>query len=263
MGVQTQINRISSTVSEQRDLIHQIKTELARKVSGGGAELPALMNPGAAVDLAVGKELIDENGNVVTGNVLTIDSSYDSDYGFAIAPTGSLNSIYAVVNLMIIKGIADYGESVLIRNGAPVAITAHKDDVSSVFGLAKIRTGTYTPSADISTTHTLSPGLGVCPNIFVFFIESEEVISGADYPSGLISCVFFGRPVTNGGTTTYYGNYHTCYASTSGGISYGAVNTYGSSNPGTSSIKIPVNSSRKLLAGVTYRWFALDINGMG
>lgn len=41
----------------------------------GGVTLPALTNPGAATDLAEGKELIDQNGNVVTGSVREIISN--------------------------------------------------------------------------------------------------------------------------------------------------------------------------------------------
>lgn len=32
-----------------------------------GTQLPALSNPGTAADLASGKQLIDQNGNVITG----------------------------------------------------------------------------------------------------------------------------------------------------------------------------------------------------
>ena len=40
-----------------------------------GIQLPTLINPGAASDLLVGKELIDQNGNVVTGTIPTKTSS--------------------------------------------------------------------------------------------------------------------------------------------------------------------------------------------
>lgn len=36
----------------------------------GGAQLPTLSNPGKAADLALGKELLDGNGNIVTGTAL-------------------------------------------------------------------------------------------------------------------------------------------------------------------------------------------------
>lgn len=43
--------------------------------SGGEVDLPELSNPGTAADLLEGKELIDENGEVVTGTIQTKTSS--------------------------------------------------------------------------------------------------------------------------------------------------------------------------------------------
>lgn len=71
MSVQTQIDRIAGAVSEQNGLIQQIMTALEGKAGGGGGTvLPTLTNPGTAEDLLEGKELIDADGNVVTGTML-------------------------------------------------------------------------------------------------------------------------------------------------------------------------------------------------
>lgn len=58
-----------TTVQTQADLIDQIKTALEGKAVGG-VELPELDNPGSADDLAMGKQLIGQDGSVVTGNIL-------------------------------------------------------------------------------------------------------------------------------------------------------------------------------------------------
>lgn len=59
-----------ATVDAQALLIQQIKTALEGKTGGGGGTvLPTLTNPGTAADLAAGKQLIDANGNVVTGTM--------------------------------------------------------------------------------------------------------------------------------------------------------------------------------------------------
>lgn len=42
-----------------------------------GIDLPTLSNEGAASDLLSGKELIDDEGNVVTGTIGTYDGSYE------------------------------------------------------------------------------------------------------------------------------------------------------------------------------------------
>lgn len=58
----------------------------------GGKRLPTLTNPGSAADLASGKQLIDQNGEIVTGNLQVVSSVggrpyqpqfknfYDTDY---------------------------------------------------------------------------------------------------------------------------------------------------------------------------------------
>lgn len=60
-------------VATQRDLIDQIATALEGKASG--VELPELSNPGTAADLLSGKELIDGDGNKVTGTIVSKTSS--------------------------------------------------------------------------------------------------------------------------------------------------------------------------------------------
>lgn len=54
-----------------------------------GIQLPTLINPGAASDLLVGKELIDQDGNVVTGTIPTKTSSDLTSSGAAVTvPSG-------------------------------------------------------------------------------------------------------------------------------------------------------------------------------
>lgn len=71
MSIRTEIDRITGVVSDQSTLIQQIKTALEGKAGGGGGgvPLPPLTNPGTAADLVEGKQLIDADGNVVTGTL--------------------------------------------------------------------------------------------------------------------------------------------------------------------------------------------------
>ena len=65
----------NTEVNTQANLMRQILTALnGKSVGEGGLTLPTLTNPGTADDLAKDKELIDENGNIVTGSVTTYDS---------------------------------------------------------------------------------------------------------------------------------------------------------------------------------------------
>lgn len=112
MSVQTQIDRITGKVSEQTnlieqikaglteaeenigrtnneigtqsDIIQQIKTALEDKAAGGGGvELPPLDDDvrATSADMAEGKRLYDENGNVVEGNVETVTGRFNSTLG--------------------------------------------------------------------------------------------------------------------------------------------------------------------------------------
>ena len=72
MGMDAMATNLGEAVNEcdtQADLIAQIKTALEDKAGGGGTVLPTLTNPGTAADLAEGKQLIDADGNVVTGTM--------------------------------------------------------------------------------------------------------------------------------------------------------------------------------------------------
>lgn len=51
-------------------------------ISGGGS-LPALTNPGTASDLLTGKQLIDQNGNIVTGTLVYAGAIVPDDTGYA------------------------------------------------------------------------------------------------------------------------------------------------------------------------------------
>lgn len=79
MSVQTEIDRINGLVNESHEKARAkggtTATPLLANLPGvidsipQGAELPELTNPAQAYDLAYGKELIDADGNVVTGTL--------------------------------------------------------------------------------------------------------------------------------------------------------------------------------------------------
>ena len=65
---------IQNELTQQDDLIAQIQVALEGKTAGG-MELPMLESPGTASDLAQGKELIDANGNKITGLIPTREAN--------------------------------------------------------------------------------------------------------------------------------------------------------------------------------------------
>ena len=69
MGLDSMASHVgdaNTKISSQAELIAQITAALEGKAAGG-IELPTLSNEGSAVDLVSGKQLIDGEGNVVTG----------------------------------------------------------------------------------------------------------------------------------------------------------------------------------------------------
>ena len=59
------------SLSGNTQLLTQLGTILANKAAGGGTDLPTLQNPGDADKLLAGYELIGQNGQVVTGTILS------------------------------------------------------------------------------------------------------------------------------------------------------------------------------------------------
>ena len=81
----------------------------------GGTSLPNLNNPGTAADLAQNKQLIDGNGNIVTGTIATINSNEDEIY---YQPDG--NEAWKNGNYMGVSYTLT--EDTLFRNDATISI---------------------------------------------------------------------------------------------------------------------------------------------
>lgn len=84
------------------------------KVNLGGVELPELTNPATAEDIVSGKEVIDANGNKVTGEVKEVTEFTTEGFEcIGWEPTGG--------DIPLIVGISQ--GDVLLRSNAPVAMT--------------------------------------------------------------------------------------------------------------------------------------------
>ena len=104
MGLDAMAANLGTAVSEndqQAVLIQQIKAALEGKMA---VTFPYLSNPGAAGDLLDGKQLIDGNGNVVTGTLVPAS-------GFVIK-TGTTTSNSINTGLSDIEQFFIYKESV-------------------------------------------------------------------------------------------------------------------------------------------------------
>lgn len=66
---------IDDELTEQDSLISQIANALKNKAAGSLISLPELANPAAPTDMVAGKELYDDEGNLVTGTLHEVGSS--------------------------------------------------------------------------------------------------------------------------------------------------------------------------------------------
>lgn len=109
----------------------------------GGVDLPELTNEGTAVDLAIGKQLIDSEGNVVTGTILHQNRT------FAVAPVQDDDTYISS------KYAANY-EKRIIGDGAYLKIRnrlSHFGDVSA----DEVMSGkTFTSTEGLKKTGTFS-----------------------------------------------------------------------------------------------------------
>ena len=107
-GAEEYIGMTNDEVDTQTGLIQQIKTALADKAAGG-VELPTLDNPGGAADLRMGKQLIDQEGNIVTGTALMPGGGGGSDYpDGAFAPVSHFTDGKQYALVAVINGVRRY-----------------------------------------------------------------------------------------------------------------------------------------------------------
>lgn len=204
------VSKTTAEVDTQADLIDQIKTALEGKAGGGGIVLPTLSNPGSAGDLAEGMQLIDANGNVVTGNLPVVDDKMD---------IGVLTGVWVDVTDPKSEEWVDYfpatfnaDRDVIIREHTSFSVYAPKsgygdarpEDVAqgkiftSAYGLrepgtavmggggAEVKTATARPTAN-STTITFTGLTGmpkmfsICPTGNVTFNTSNRFIVNVMY----------------------------------------------------------------------------------
>lgn len=149
MNLDAMASNLDDAVNEcdtQADLIAQIKTALDGKAGGGGTVLPTLTNPGTAIDLAEGKQLIDENGQIVVGTVKTVQGSYFAEYS-EIMENDEYISPYLIVD-----------QHTLLRDGVPFYIDVPKSVYGNATAADVAQGKTFTSENGLRITGTATSG---------------------------------------------------------------------------------------------------------
>lgn len=231
----------------QYDLIQQIKTALDGK-AGGGKVLPTLTNPGTTIDLAEGKQLIDENGSVVNGAVPVITSSMAVECFDVMDYEGFVSVAFNMDKTTLVR------EGARIFSDAPASLygDANPEDVAqgrtftSAAGVRVVGTATLGGGMAIksgtTTNRVIDTGLS---DIEQFFIYKESQTA-----TGLIHLHY-----TKSATSRMYAsawstqNYGTkTITNGTGGVTV---------NGGTLTISATQAAQGALSSGVTYKWVAI------
>lgn len=111
----------NSQLQSNNTELHEIVQLLQNKAAGGGVELPELTNEGTAADLLLGKELIDGDGNKVTGTIVTKTASNLTASGATVTvPAG----YYASQATKMVEPAAQATPSISVDSAGKITATA-------------------------------------------------------------------------------------------------------------------------------------------
>lgn len=121
-------------------------------------------------------------------------------------------------------------------------------------GISALATGTFTPSSDISTTHTITHDLGVQPN-FAFLMLCDDAGTTALKSNRLFHAQYY-KKVINASGQSYVMRGFNIYMTNAGAITGTTINALSAAtNPATTSnVTFAASSTGLLKAGFTYRW---------
>ena len=141
----------NSKLREHKNLLQEILEDVnALPEAGNGVELPELTNEGTASDLLSGKQLINSEGNIVTGTIETKTESDLSSFGPTVAvPAG----YYAERVQKAVTGATVATPSISINNSG--LITA---SVTQTAGYVTYGTKSATKQLTVQAAQTITPG---------------------------------------------------------------------------------------------------------
>lgn len=163
LGIVVSTNSAAYPENGEQDGYQYVYMGTLAGTGGGNGTLPTLTNPGSATDLAEGKELIDGNGNIVTGSVKTYNSqALWNNIAPAVDGTDLKLSVNASTPYLFRKGVAV--KSPLSNFGdATAADVVTGKTFTSAAGLKVVGTGTggsgLVMKSGITTSNVIDTGL--------------------------------------------------------------------------------------------------------
>ena len=153
---------IDDELTEQDSLISQITTALRNKAANGSIALPELTNPAAASDLAYDKQLIDADGNVVTGTLgeATEGMKVMAPFNEMIGTPG--DTVFNITATCLQNYIGDNTKGTILRPGA---LLTPRNIPTNLFGDAAaadvVKGKTFTSAAGllVEGTHECEGGV--------------------------------------------------------------------------------------------------------
>lgn len=161
-----------------------------------GSQLPALTNPGTAGDLASGKQLIDQNGEIVTG-VVSVTSKSNP------LPSIYSNLVYAYSTIYV-NGLISQDSLARVGAVAQVPVPSHNFGNATAADVAAGKT--FTSAAGVNVEGTAQIGSGV-------YYESTSVgapgigvksLSFINYPFSSLPKLVSVFPATSSTTAANY-----------------------------------------------------------
>ena len=127
-------------------------------------------------------------------------------------------------------------------------------------GVNAFASGTYTPAQDISSLVSINHGMDAYPN-FAFILPEPTAIKEIDYKNCQAWQIIFDQDRINSDGNGSGGIYYSVHG-TDAGSAGGSGSVYDTSKPGYNATvcRFYGSSSYKFKAGVTYRWFATNLN---
>lgn len=271
MGIQTQIDRISSTISEQAALLDQALAAIQNKSAGAGAGgdssdldlQPLTVTPteeartftpngfdgystvsvNAINKTYIGSGVARQSAQIIIPGTSdkTIDSGRYLDGTQIIKGDTNLLAENIKSGVSIFSVIGTFGDGEIESGGLPT-------------GISKLASGSITPTSDVASLQTITHGLGVKPDLIAVYADLGDTVVGSEHKAYLLKQTSVATKYNHNSTTYSYLS-ELSYVATDTKLRVTQINP-GSTMINDSYFRVLCTSSYVLKTGVTYRWIA-------